>query len=211
LTELSLGDFGYEECELNWAEISDTKTLWPAVPRLRKLWLRAGTMQLDGIDLPELRELETITGGLPPEALAAIARADWPKLERLSLQIGCGHQDAATDVTLVEPLLAGARLPALTHLGLCNCEFTDELCERLASAAILPRLRSLDLSMGTMSIVGVQALLRSPAAFRHLESICVDDNYLPDDAEELLETLGPRIEFGEQREDDGDRYASAYE
>src|SRR5690606_5863501 len=119
LEELSLGDFGYEECELNWTSISDASPLWASVPRLRKLWLRAGSMGLDGIDLPELRELETVTGGMPPQALAAIASADWPKLERLHLQIGCGHQDAATDVALIEPLLAGTRFPALTYLGLC--------------------------------------------------------------------------------------------
>jgi hypothetical protein len=211
LLELMLGDFGSEECELNWTSISDTAPLWPAVPRLRKLVLRAGSMQLDGIDLPELRELETITGGMPPEALAAIANASWPKLERLSLQIGCAHQGAATDVRLVEPLLAGTKLPALMHLGLCNCELTDALCDRLATAAILPQLRSLDLSMGTMSMAGVQALLRTPKAFAHLEHICVDDNFLPDEAQALLETLGPAIEFGYQREDQGQRYASAYE
>ncbi|HLT35150.1 MAG TPA: hypothetical protein VK034_02670 [Enhygromyxa sp.] len=212
LEELSLGDFGYEECELNWTSISDASPLWASVPRLRKLWLRAGSMGLDGIDLPELRELETVTGGMPPQALAAIASADWPKLERLHLQIGCGHQDAATDVALIEPLLAGTRFPALTYLGLCNCEFTDELCERLAGSAILPRLRHLDLSMGTMSMAGVQALLRTPRAFAHLEGICVDDNFLPDEAIPLLDSLGPPIEFGAQREDvDGYRYASAYE
>lgn len=212
LLELMIADFSYEECELNWSSIHDASRLWKAVPRLRKLHLRAGSMGLDGIDLPELRELETTTGGLASEPLSAIANAKWPKLERLSLQIGLGHQDAATDVELVEPLLAGTKLPALRHLGLCNCEFTDELCARLGTAKVLPRLRSLDLSMGTMSMAGVQALLRSREAFAKLERINVDDNYLPEQARALLESLGPIIEFGSQRENTGDRrYASAYE
>jgi hypothetical protein len=211
LHELELGDFDRDECELNWSSIVTLPRLWASIPRLRKLYLRAGSMQLDGIDLPELRELETVTGGMPPEALAAVANANWPKLEWLSLQVGLAHQNAATDVTLVEPLLAGTKLPALTHLGLCNCEFTDELCERLASAPILPQLRSLNLSMGTMSIAGVQALLRTPKAFAHLDQICVDDNYLPDEAQALLETLGPAIVFCWQRDVEGHRYASAYE
>src|SRR5690606_12338791 len=46
LTELEIGDFGYEECELNWSTIGDASTLLPAVPNLRSLWLRAGAMQL---------------------------------------------------------------------------------------------------------------------------------------------------------------------
>lgn len=212
LLELVIGDFSSEECELNWTSISDTSSLWPAVPRLRKLQLRAGSMRLDGIDLPELRELETVTGGLPAEALAAIANADWPKLERLSLQVGLAEQGAADDVRLVEPLLAGIKLPALKHLGLCNCEFTDELCERLANAPILPQLRSLDLAQGTMSMAGVEALLRTPQAFAGLERISVGYNYLPDEARALLETLGPAIDFDWQREAEGrGRYASAYE
>jgi uncharacterized protein (TIGR02996 family) len=212
LTTLFLGDFEREECELNWTSISDASPLWPAVPRLRKLLLRAGTMRLGRIDLPELRELETVTGGMPGEALAAITSARWPKLERLSLQVGLGSEGATTDVDLLAPLLTGTEFPALTHLGLCNCEFTDELCRRLASAPILPRLRSLDLSMGTMSMAGVEALLRAPQAFAHLEWICVDYNFLPDEAQALLETLEPQIQFGWQRHDDGrGRYASAYE
>jgi uncharacterized protein (TIGR02996 family) len=212
LIELELGDFDRDECELNWTAISDAAPLWPAVPRLRKLYLRAGSMRLGPIELPELRELETVTGGMSDESLRAIANANWPKLERLSLQIGLGSEGASTDLTLVAPLLAGTKFPALTHLGLCNCEFTDELCNQLASAPILPRLRTLDLSMGTMSMAGVDGLLRSRQAFAHLEWICVDDNFLPDEAQEQLETLGPRILFGGQREDDGrGRYASAYE
>jgi hypothetical protein len=179
---------------------------------LRKLSLRAGSMRLGPIELPELRELVTVTGAMSDETLRTIANANWPKLERLSLQIGLGSEGASTDVDLVAPLLAGTKVPVLTHLGLCNCEFTDELCHRLASAPILPRLRTLDLSMGTMSMAGVDGLLRSRQAFAHLEWICVDDNFLPDEAQALLDTLGPRILFGGQRHDDGrGRYASAYE
>lgn len=212
LLELMIGDFSYEECELNWSSIHDASRLWRALPRLRKLHLRAGSMGLDGIDLPQLRELETTTGGLASEPLSAIANANWPELERLSLQIGRADQDAATDIELVEPLLAGTKLPMLRHLGLCNCEFTDELCEQLGTARILPQLRSLDLSMGTMSMDGVQALLRRREAFAKLERIDVDDNYLPEQARALLESLGPTIDFGSQRVDAGaGRYASAYE
>jgi hypothetical protein len=212
LEELFLGDFGYEECELNWSTIEVPERMWAALPRLQSLTLRAGSMQLDGLDLPQLRTLETVTGGMPAAALRAITHARWPALVRLSLQIGAAHQGAATDVSLIDPLLAGTELPALVELGLCNCEFTDEICERLASAAILPRLRSLDLSMGTMTMAGVEALLRAPSGtFAQLERLDVDDNYLPPEAEALLGGLGPEIVFGQQRDGDGPYYASAYE
>lgn len=212
LTELEIGDFGYEECELNWSTIGDASTLWPAVPNLRSLWLRAGAMQLGDIVLPELRTFETVTGGMPKEALRSIAHANWPKLERLQLQIGASGQGAATDVALVEPILAGTGLPALTHLGLTNCEFTDELCERLGSAPIVRQLRHLDLSMGTMSLAGARALVRHAQRLAHLDSLVVDDNYLPDEARELLACFGPALEFGGQREEGRyGRFASAFE
>ena len=210
LVELELGDFEPEECELNWTTLDATR-LWAGVPNLRKLWLRAGAMVLDGLALPRLRELETVTGGLSPAALTAIASADWPELERMQLQIGAAGEGAATDVELLAPILAGERLPKLTHLGLRNCEFSDAICEALVAAPILRRLRSLDLAMGTLSDAGVDVILRHADAFRQLEHIDVDDNYLSQAALARLEALGPRIEIGFQREDHGGRYASAIE
>ena len=212
LETLRIGDFTRDECELNWTSIADASPLWPALPRLRELTLRAGAMGLVGIDLPQLRRLMIVTGGLSAASLDAIAKADWPELRELFVQVGASGENAATDVSLVAPLLSGERLPKLEHLGIMNCEFTDELCVRLPSAPILPRLRSLDLSMGTMSMRGVEALCRQPQAFAHLESIDVDDNYLPPEARARLEQLDCRIHFGHQRHDEGyGRYASAIE
>lgn len=213
LAELAIGDFDYEECELNWSTLGDASPLWPALPNLRSLWLRAGNMvTLGDIVLPELRRFETVTGGLSAAALRSIAAATWPKLERLHLQIGRADEGAASDVELVAPILAATGLPALVELGLTNCEFTDELCERLVAAPIVRQLRRLDLSMGTMGIEGARALAEHPQAFAHLEQIVVDDNYLPDEARGLLAPFGPALVFGSQRaEGDYGRYASAIE
>lgn len=213
LRSLEIGDFGYEECELNWSSISDTHTLWPALPQLETLSLRAGTMNLEGIDLPTLRSFTTVTGGLSDRALTAVCSAAWPALERLSLQVGQSGQGASTDVLTLEPLLLGERAPLLTHLGILNCEFTDALCARLPGTPLLARLRSLDLSMGTMTLAGAQALAAAGPALAHLEFIDVDDNYLPEAARPLLAGLQPEIRFGEQRSDEGSGhyYASAFE
>lgn len=59
----------------------------------------------------------------------------------------------------VVPLLQSPRLPKLRSLGLCNCEFTDELCSALLESPLLPRLRSLSLKMGTMTEAGATALI----------------------------------------------------
>ena len=211
LRSLYLGDFTYEDCELNWSHIGDGSRLWAAVPNLERLTLRSGRMTLGEISLPALRELTTITGGLDTDSARAIAVARWPRLEKLSLQYG---PEGTRDFAVIEPILAGEGFPALRYLGLTNCELTDEICAALPRAAILPRLEVLDLSMGTMSNEGAAILAAHRDAFRHLKLLDVDDNYLTDEARPLLEGLCEKVLFGDQRDDGGDpgnRYASAYE
>jgi len=214
LRSLHLGDFGYEECELNWSTI-DAHALWPGMPRLEELTLRSGGFQLGDILLPELRRFELLTGGLDAEAARNIASAHWPKLESLSLQFGPARAGEATDdPEVVQPILDAVGLPALRHLGITNCDFTDAICERLVDSKILPQLQTLDLSMGTMSATGASILLQHRSHFAHLRELDLDDNYLPDTTREALSTLGTLIHFGTQRNDGGDptrRYASAYE
>ncbi|KIG11785.1 putative cytoplasmic protein [Enhygromyxa salina] len=213
LRELSIGQFNSDECELNWSTIGDASSIWSALKQLRKLLLRAGSMELGGIYLPELRELETVTGGMSDAALLAITRATWPQLERLSLQIGASHQGAATDVALLDPLLEGRGFPRLGELGVTNCEFTDAVCDRLADAPILAQLHTLDLSMGTMTMRGVESLveIERRGGFTKLERLIVEDNYLPAAAAVRLESMATHVVFGDQRESSGRYYASAYE
>jgi uncharacterized protein (TIGR02996 family) len=215
LRGLFLGDFGYEETELNWSTIGDLSCLWPAVPRLEKLTLRSGSMTLGAIELPELRELTTITGGLGSDSVRAIAGASWPRLERLALQIGRVGEGATGDAGDLAPLLEARAVPRLRHLGIMNCELTDELCDRLPGSKVLPQLTGLDLSMGTMSDAGAELLVAQRSALAHLELLDVSDNYLSARGIALLEEAFPEsLVVGEQRDDGGDprnRYASAFE
>jgi len=214
LRSLFLGDFTREESELNWSKIGDASVLYAAVPNLHRLTLRSGSMKLGRIELPELRELTTITGGLNRAAADSIASASWPRLELLSLQFGRASQGATADPTVVQPILDGQGLPALRHLGLTNCEFTDEICRALPRCAILPQLHVLDLCMGTMSDEGAEALASHRDALAHLKLLIVDDNYLTDAGLALLQGLCQEVALGDQRDDEADpdnRYASAFE
>ncbi len=211
LRTLFLGDFGYEDCELNWTQLGDLSPLWPAVPNLRELTLRAGQMAIGPISLPALETLTTITGGLDGESLRQIAAAEWPSLTELSLQVGPSRGGATRDPTLLAPLLAGDRVPKLTALGIRNCEFTDELCRMLVTSPLLPQLTRIDLDMGTMGDEGAEVLAGNAAKLAHVK-LDVDDNYLTDAGKALLEKAFGNLHFGMQRdEDDGRRYASAYE
>ena len=116
----------------------------------------------------------------------------------------------------VRPLLHSTRLPRLTSLALCNCEFTDELCAAVLASPLLPSLKSLSFAMGTMTEVGARALIAGADRLRGLETLDVDDNYLPDSVLEELQQVLPQTRSDEQRtaeEYDGalHRYASVGE
>src|SRR5262249_16624377 len=73
------------------------------------------------------------------------------------------------------PILAGRSLPALTWLGLCNAEIADQIAAAVAAAPVVGRLRVLDLSMGTLSDAGVEALLAGQP-LTHLEYLVLRHN-----------------------------------
>ena len=214
LRSLFLGDFESEETELSWSDLGDVSPIYAAVPNLRTLRLRSGSMELGTIVLPALEELVVETGGLDHAAARAIAAAKWPSLRRLAIQIGSDDYGGDANVADLRPILDGVGLPRLEHLAIQNCELTDDLIEPLAASKILPQLRTLDLAMGTMSDDGAQTLFRLQKAFAHLEKIELGDNYITSDGERLLKQTRLAIELGEQRDDEGDpdnRYASVAE
>jgi hypothetical protein len=150
-------------------------------------------------------------GGLAQENVRAIAAANLSELRELEVWFGRedygGYADVLPDLA---PILAGERLPKLERLGLRNAEFTDELCVVLADAPILPRLQRLDLSLGTMSDVGVSHLLARRDRFAHLQSLDVDQNFITDVT--ALDAIGTKIENSFQRTPyDGERYCAVGE
>jgi uncharacterized protein (TIGR02996 family) len=216
LRSLFLGDFHSEETELNWSGLGNLQPLYAALPNLRSLKLRSGAMQLGSIVLPRLERFEVITGGLDSKAARAIASAAWPGLRALSIQVGPARRSGANSAKAkdFQPILDGAGLPRLLHLGLTNLDFTDALIEPLAHGGLLPQLESLDLKMGALSDAGARVFYRYQKAFAHLDYINVDDNFLSRASIQLLKSTQLPFHFGDQRDDEGDpdnRYASAYE
>jgi uncharacterized protein (TIGR02996 family) len=209
LRSLILGDFYSEETELNWSHMGDLSPMYPAMPALRSLTLRSGSMQIGAIDLPHLETLEIITGGLDIGSLASICAASWPALTSLSIQLGA--EDSFTLAHLA-PILDGRRFPKVTHLGLGNSLISDDICRGLAGSAIAQQLVSLDLSNGTLGDEGARAL--ASGSFPKLETIDVDKSFLTDEGIATLRRIAKHVTVGEQDDDGGnpeDRYISARE
>ncbi|NMO21886.1 WGR domain-containing protein [Pyxidicoccus fallax] len=213
LQSLFIGDFEYpDDTEISWTYVNDISPLYKLLPNLRSLRLRGGAVELGKVDLPELREFTVETGGLPLSAVKSIAAAKWPKLEKLEVWFGSDNYGAEGGVDDIQPILDGKGLPNLKSLGLCNSEFTDELCKVLPKAKVLPQLERLDLSRGTMSDEGARILAESAAAFAHLKALDLTENTLTDEGERLVAKLCPSVSAGNQREYDEDyRYAAVGE
>jgi hypothetical protein len=136
-------------------------------------------MTLGALDLPALESLAVETGGLDRASLGSILAARWPRLSRLELWFGSPDYGAECDAADLAPLLAGPP-PGLTHLGLRNAIFTDELVDLLHDSKALAQVRSLDLSLGCLTSAGARSLLSHAARYRHLESLDLSNNCLED-------------------------------
>lgn len=113
----------------------------------------------------------------------------------------------------VEPLLRRVDLTHLAHLGLMNAAFTDNICRALTESSIAPQLHELDLSLGTMTDAGAEALARA-RAFPKVTRLDGSRNYVSDDGIALLREVFPEVIAEDQREADDDednRYPSVGE
>jgi hypothetical protein len=202
---------GNEEMR-SWTGAGDLRFVPDRFPGLRELAIDTGSVRLGpAFSHPVLEELTIRTcDGLPDRV--TIANADWPRLERLVLWMGGGWNKKDVAATEFVPLLGGERTPRLRHLGLANNELLDELCALLARSPLLRRLRSLDLSLGTMSDAGAQALAASGVT--GLDSIDVTDNFLTNAGLAALRPMCRElVGDDEQRADEPgyNRYAKVWE
>jgi hypothetical protein len=213
LRSLFLGDFARDETELNWTRLGDAGRLWAALPNLREVTLRSGSMELGELVLPELRTFTILTGGLCKPQLQSIARAQWPKLERLSVQLGSGRYGSDIGLDDLGPLLE--RIPgSVRHLGITNTEHADALVPMLAVSRVLPQLTELDLSLGTLGEEGASALLTHRARFAHLTRLDLSESWLTPARVNQLREAFPQAVLDDQQYDEqypDDRYISAGE
>jgi uncharacterized protein (TIGR02996 family) len=209
LTTLVIGDFYYEETELNWSNLGDVSPIWAAAPNLERVTLRSGTITTGALDLPKLRELHIISGGLDRETFDHVLAGTWQDLERLTLQLG---EELEFAVAELAPILDAKRFPKLVQLGLGNSPKADEIAAAIASSSIARQLEVLDMAKGTLGDAGAAAL--ASGNFTKLKSIDVEKCFLTEDGLAQLAKLA-QVSGGEDQEDDSgdpdDRYISGRE
>lgn len=161
LAALFIGDIISEENEISWIKQTDLSPIWAAFPKLIEAGVRGGDgLRLGRINHGALRKLVVQTGGLPKAVLRDALEINAP-IDHLELWLGTDEYGGDTAIADLEPLLAGGLFPKLATLGLCNSEYSDDIAVRLATSPLMQRISGLDLSRGTLTDKGAQALIAS--------------------------------------------------
>jgi uncharacterized protein (TIGR02996 family) len=169
----------------SWRRIGDLRPLWKAAPRLRTLSMLGANgsdggkpIVLGAIDAPHLERFVFLSGGLDKSVSLDLGKATLPNLRHLELLFGRDHYGNNHDIKSLAGILSGTGLPKLEYLGLKNSEWEADLIEAIAKSAILPRLKTLDLSMGIFYRDATAALVKHAAKFTHLHALELGENYL---------------------------------
>ncbi|UQZ35139.1 hypothetical protein C2I18_17365 [Paenibacillus sp. PK3_47] len=214
LRKLFIGEMGYEECEISWITQSDLSPLLAAYPELQSLTIQGGTdLSLSNLQHDKLEELIIITGGLSKKVLSEIAAGHLPNLRKLELYLGVDNYGFDGSLEDLLPLIQPEKFPKLTYLGLKNSEIQDEIAKALADAPILDQLHTLDLSLGTLSDEGAEALLASER-IKGLQALNLSYHYMSDTMISRWKASGLPVDVSDQQQSDDDedwRYPSITE
>ena len=196
-----------------WPDGARICVLMAMCPRLEEVRLQGNVANLGAIDLPSLRVFELCTSSLGSKALASLAAANWPALERLVLWFGdceygggdpCTADEVARFVVELE-----TKCPALRHLAIANSPCTDAIVYQLAAEPpreLFGRLTGLDLSLGTLTTPGAHVLAGMRPWLPSLTLLDVSQNYLGTDALGQLTKAyhGCELRTGPQSDDLGE-------
>jgi predicted DNA-binding WGR domain protein len=209
LRGLFVGDVTQDEAELSWLSQCDAAPVIESFAGLTHFVVRGGE-DLRFIDLrhDNLLSLTVQTGGMSRQCLHDILSADLPALTRLTLWLGVPQNGATFSLDDLTPLFEGGIFPRLEHLGLQNCEETDELARRAAGSLLVSRLKGLDLSMGTLSDVGAAALLES-ASVRTLKHLNLRHHFMSVPVTATMRGLPMDVNVADRLDEDEERRAEA--
>ena len=212
LRALFIGDMTYEECEISWIVQDDYAPLLRAFPQLEVLRIRgANGLSLGPFAHAGLRSFTIECGGLPAAVAEDLARSSMPNLTHLELWLGTDEYGFSGNVDLYRRVLAALWTPSLQYLGLRNAEIADGLAQWLSGHEPIRQLKTLDLSLGTLSDAGAEALLHSPHV-RELACLDLSHHYLTDACQARFATLPVEVILADAQEEDDDyRYVAVGE
>ena len=211
IEHLFIGDMDYESCEVSWIMQGDYSRLWAALPKLKALTVKGSTdLVLGEIRHENLEELTIICGGLPEEVLASIQEAHLPNLKKLLLYLGVEDYGFDGDPERIRTFLEKSNFPKLTYLGLTDSEIQDELAEVVLNSKYISQIKTLDLSMGSLTDQGGKLLLENLPSYKNVEILDVHYHYMSEEMVRKLEDLN-RLHIAVDASEREKPYTSSYD
>ena len=196
--------FGDNVDQISWHHTGNLDKLWKGVPNLKVLEIETGEFEVGKMNAPALERAIFITGGLSPSCARGIAKATMPAIQHLEIYYGDPNYGGDCTVQDVLPMLARTDLAQLRYLGLKNSMFSNDIARALVKAPVLKTLETLDLSLGTMTDEGAEALVRAKDALAHLQVLDLTRNFLSKKGIKAVKDLCPKVITGGQEEADED-------
>lgn len=201
IKSLFIGDMDYEDCEVSWIMQADYSALWEAMPQLEELTIKGSNeLTLGNVEHKNLKSLIIICGGLPAEVIKEIQNAKLPELRRLLLYIGVEDYGFDGDIETIKTFLEKSDFPQLVYLGITDSEIQDEITEAVLNSKYMKFIKTLDLSMGTLTDKGGQYILDNIGNYPNIENLDLHYNYLSDEMIEKLQGLSVSVNTDEQEE-----------
>jgi uncharacterized protein (TIGR02996 family) len=198
--------FGDNIDQISWHHTGSLAKLWKGVPNLRVLDMETGEFDVGKMDAPNLEKARFITGGLSKSCGKNIANAKMPKIKHLEIYYGDDNYGGDCSIKDVKPLLDRTDLKNLEYLGLKNAMFQNDIAAAVGSSKIVKGLKTLDLSLGTMTDEGAKALLDAKSSLKHLEVLDLTRNYLSKKGIEMVKGICKKVitDRQEKADEDGD-------
>lgn len=194
--------FGDNIDQISWHHTGNLTKLWKGVPNLKVLEIETGEFDVGKMVAPNLERAIFITGGLSKSCAKNIATATMPKIKHLEIYYGDEEYGGNCSVKDVRPLLARTDLKNLEYLGLKNSMFTNDIVKELKDAKILKTLKTLDLSLGTLTDEGAADLAAAKSALKHLECLDLTRSFLTKKGISLVKDICPKVITKDQEEPD---------
>ena len=208
LRAIFLAEVVTTDSEVSWLNHLDLMPVLESYPLLEQFQVRGGEDDWNP-DLhavrpfkhEALRTLVFESGGLSPATVRAIGESELPAIEHLEFYLGDEAYGGGTTVEELAWLFDGERFPALRHLGLRDAPNADEIAAALAHAPVVPRLTTLDLSLGALGDEGAAALLAGQP-LSHLRKLDLHHHFLSEEMTyRLRDTLpGVDLDLGARQE-----------
>ncbi len=206
--------FGDNVDQISWHHTGKLDKLWKGVPHLRVLEIETGEFDVGKMVAPRLERAVFITGGLGQACGRDIATATMPEIAHLEIYYGDDNYGGDCTVKQVMPLLVRTDLPHLEYLGLKNSKFSDDIAKAIVGSKLVKQLKTLDLSLGTLTDDGARALAAGKSSLQHLECLDLTRSYLTKDGVKLVKGICKKVITERQEdasEDPEDRYVAVSE